>query len=259
MPVVNIDSAAFHVVVDGDAARPALILGHSLGATHRMWDAQLASALRTHRVVRFDLRGHGQTDVTPGPYSIERLARDVLAIADALDIERFAYCGLSLGGIVGQWLGAHAPQRLTQLVLASTAAFFGPPAPMNARMDQVRAGGMASITEATLARWFTPPFHAAQPQAVQAIRAQLLACPVEGYLAAIAAVRDADLRGALASIRTPTLVIYGADDPSTGLAQARELVDGIAGARLLELPGAHLCNVESAAAFDAALARHLSS
>jgi 3-oxoadipate enol-lactonase len=239
----------------GDA--PVLVLGHALGVSHAMWLPQREVLSARFRVLSYDGRGHGDSTVTPGPYTVAQLGQDVLALTEALGIRRFHFCGLSMGGLVGQWLASHAPTRLDRLVLACTAARFGPPETFDARIARVLAEGMQPLVEGVLERWFTAPFRAAEPSQVARIRALLQASSPAGYAANCAAVRDADLRDSLARITAPTLVISGSADLGATPEQGSELAHGIAGACFVELPAAHLANVETAAAFNALLLEHL--
>jgi len=234
-----------------------LVLGHALGVSHAMWAPQREALSAHFRVLSYDSRGHGDSSVTPGPYAVARLGQDLLALTDALGIRRFHFCGLSMGGLVGQWLASQAPTHVDRLVLASTAARFGPRETFDARIASVLAEGMQPLVEGILARWFTAPFRIAAPSQVGQVRALLQACSPEGYAANCAAVRDADLRDSLARIAAPTLVISGSADLGATPEQGRELARGIAGARFVELPVAHLANVEAAAGFNALVLEHL--
>ena len=246
-----------HYRIDGDRGAPVVVLSNSLGTTIDMWEPQAAALAARHCVVRYDTRGHGRSGVPPVPCSIEQLGRDVVALLDHLAIERVAFCGLSLGGMTGMWLGVHAPQRVTRLVLANTSAYFGPPDPMNERIAAVTAGGVAAISATVLGRWFTPEFAAREPARVAAVKAMLDGTPAAGYVACCHAIRDMDLRGDVARIAVPTLVIAGTHDLSTPPSAGRYLAERIPGARYAELPAAHLSNVEASAAFNAALSAFL--
>lgn len=261
MPHADLDDLRLHYRLDGHWDRrdeaPVLVLSHALGASHAMWVPQ-REALAVHfRVLSYDGRGHGDSSVTQGPYSVAQLGQDVLALADALDIKRFHFCGLSMGGLVGQWLASQAPTHVDRLVLASTAPRFGPRETFDARIRGVLAEGMAPLVEGILERWFTAPFRGHETTQVERIRALLQACPPAGYAANCAAVRDADLRESLSRITAPTLVISGSADAGATPEQGRELAHGIAGARFVELPAAHLSNVEAATEFNALLLEHL--
>jgi 3-oxoadipate enol-lactonase len=245
-----------HSRIEG-ASGPLLMLSHPLGADLTIWDAQAAALSRQFRVLRFDTRGHGRSFVPPAPATIERLALDALALLDRLEMPRVHFCGLSLGGMIGMWLAAHAPDRVERLVLANTAAQLGPPGNWDARIAAVRTGGMASIADTVLSRWFTPEFSQREPAAMAKIRATILATPPEGYAACAAAVRDMDQRASLAAIRAPTLVIAGTHDPATPPALGWAIADAIPGARYTELGAAHLSNIEAAGAFNAAVSEFL--
>jgi 3-oxoadipate enol-lactonase len=245
--------AAIHCRWDGPADGPVLVLAHSLGANLEMWSPQVAPFSDRWRVLRYDCRGHGCSAVPPGPYSIAQLGDDVLGLLDAHGIERASFCGLSMGGTVGMWLGAHAAGRIDRLVLCNTAPYFGPPELMNTRIDAVRQQGMAAIVDGVIERWFTPAFRTTDPASVEKVRMTLLTSPVAGYIACCAALRDVDLRPSLAAIRSPTLVIAGSDDPSSPPATALAIAAAIPGARCIELPAAHLSNFGAAAAFNASV------
>jgi 3-oxoadipate enol-lactonase len=249
----DIDGARFRYRFDGPPAAHVLVLSNSLGTDLSMWEPQLPALARRFRVLRYDSRGHGGSAVTPGPYAIERLGRDVVGLLDAFAIDRAHFCGLSLGGMTGMWLGIHAPERLSRLVLANTAAQIAPPDPWNARIEKVRAEGMAAISQAVLARWFTPAFHAQRPADAVAMKEMLERSPAGGYVACCAAVRDMDQRDAVAGIRAPTLVIAGTHDAATPPADGRFLAEHIAAAGYVELDAAHLSNIEAGPRFTDAL------
>jgi 3-oxoadipate enol-lactonase len=250
---VDVDDGRIHYRIDGEDGAPVVVLSNSLGTDLAMWDSQIAAIARSFRVVRYDTRGHGRSTATPGPYDIGRLGRDVLSLLDQLEIERAHFCGLSLGGITGMWLGIHAPERLQRLVLANTAARIGPPENWNTRIAKVQAGGMASISQAVLERWFTTGFIAKHPDTWAMMRKMMERTPAEGYMACCAAIRDMDQRDAIAAISAPTLVIAGTQDVATPAADGRFLAEHIKGAAYIELNAAHLSNIEAAPGFTAAL------
>jgi len=253
MPFAEIDGARFHYRFDGPEGAPVLLFCNSLGTDLTMWDPQVPAFARRLRVLRYDRRGHGASAVTPGPYTIERLGRDVVGLLDALKIARVRFCGLSLGGMTGMWLGTHAPERIEKLVLCNTAAHMGAPDPWNARIEAVRKGGMAAIEPAVMGRWFTPRFLAHPTPMLARLKEVLLGLSPDGYVACCAAVRDMDQRESIARITAPTLVVAGAHDASTTPAAGRFMVDRIPGARYVELDAAHISNVEAADAFTAAV------
>jgi 3-oxoadipate enol-lactonase/4-carboxymuconolactone decarboxylase len=231
-----------------------LVFSHSLGLDHGMWDAQAADLLPHFRVLRYDTRGHGASSATPGDYSIAELARDVLAIADACGIERFAFCGLSLGGMIGQWLAAHAPERLTHLVLANTSSRLSDPQPMEARRRAVLDGGMSAVENLVMGRFFSPAVLSSPSPQVETARRTLLSTNPVGYAGCCAAIRDMNQTELLARIHVPTLVISG--DLDVGMpwdGHAAVLAQAIAGARVIRLPAAHISNIERPRSFTAAL------
>jgi 3-oxoadipate enol-lactonase len=257
VPSVRVGDVEIHHEVEGDREAPALVLAHPLGADLTVWEPQRAALAARFRLLRYDSRGHGRSSVPPGPYRIETLARDALGLLDALGIARAHFCGLSIGGLVGIWLGAHAGSRLRRLVLSNTAARIGSAESWNARIEGVRRDGLPALAPTMMERWFTPAFRAGHPEAVARTQAALAACPREGYLGCCAAVRDADLASAARAIRVPTLVLSGRHDPATTPADGQALAGLIGGALHAELDAAHLSNVEAAAAYTDAVARFL--
>ena len=241
----------------GTAGGPPLVLLHSLGVAHAMWQPQIEALADHFDIIAMDLRGHGASDAGPGPASMDRLGRDVLGLLDGLGLERVAFCGLSIGGMVGQWLGYRAPERLSRLAIANTAPFMGPPSAWQERIATVSASGIAPLIPAILERWFTSPFRAARPDVVAQVQRMLEATAPAGYAACCAAIRDMDLRATAPLIAVPTLVIGGTLDPATNAATARALAEAIPGAALELLPAAHLSNLEAEAAFTAALGAFL--
>ena len=243
---------------DGAAGQPVLVLSNSIGTDLHMWDGQIESLARHFRVLRYDGRGHGASDAPAGAYSMDRLGRDVIELLDALGIERVHFCGLSLGGFVGQWLGIHTPERIDRLILCNTSSQLGPAAQFDARIASVLEAGEQSETAAAfLGNWFPSRMLEAGNAVVEAFRATLLATPPLGFAGNFAAVRDADLRRTVALIRAPSLVIAGRYDTVTSLAHGELLAASVPGARLLVLPAVHLSNVEYPAEFMAAVLEFL--
>ncbi|MER7722565.1 4-carboxymuconolactone decarboxylase [Streptomyces sp. NPDC096323] len=248
-----------HHRVDGPPAAPPLILGPSLGTALSVWDAQIAGLARDHRVVRWDLPGHGGTPAAlfPTGSGVAELGRQVLRLADALGIERFAYAGISLGGAVGSWLAVHHPDRITSLALVCSSARFGEPQAWHARAALVRTEGIGPVADTAASRWFTADF-ADSPAARTVLTGLREGVDPHAYASLCDALAAHDLRGELVGITAPTLVMAGRDDPATPVAHARELADAVRGSALVELPGAsHLANVERPAAVTAALLSHL--
>jgi 3-oxoadipate enol-lactonase len=259
MPFAEIEDLRVHYALTGTVRAPALILSNSLGTTYSMWDPQLPALERKFRVLRYNTRGQGQTAVTPGPYTIEQLGRDVVHLMDALELEHAHLCGLSMGGMIGMWLALYAPTRLHKLVLSNTAAQIGTAETWNARMESVRQGGMKAIAQAVIDRWLTPEFRTRSPQVVATVLRMLESAPSEGYVACCAAVRDCDHRNGIAAIRVPTLVIAGSKDPATPPAESRFIADKIVGARYVELNSSHLSNLEAPEEFTNHLIQFLST
>jgi 3-oxoadipate enol-lactonase len=260
MPKVNIGALSLHVETQGDSKAPALILAHPLGADLSVWDDLAPILAETFFVIRFDARGHGGSDVPPGPYSLDDLGGDVVALMDRLHIGRAHFIGLSMSGAVGQWLAIHAPERLDKLVLANTALRFPSPDSWNARIAAARRGEMATLAATVIARWLTAGYREAHPEKTARIEAILRATPAKGYAASCAALRDLDLRDAIrAATPRPVLVVTGDADSSTPPQLGEALARALRGARLTRLPGAHLACVESHQAFLAAICDFLAA
>ena len=259
MPFIAANGLRQYYRLDGNDDRPVLVLSHSLGCDHTMWDAQAGALAQQFLVLRYDTRGHGATEVPAGDYSIQALAADALAVVDALGIESFAWCGLSLGGMIGQQIAANAPERVTKLILANTSARVDAGA-MESRRRTVLEQGMKAVVDAVMGRFFMARTLAANVAAVAGIRRTFLATNPTGYAGCCAAIRDMDNVGLLGSIRRPTLIISADHDPSTpwtghGEILAREVV----GARVVNLPTAHLSNIERPRSFTGALLRFLTA
>jgi 3-oxoadipate enol-lactonase len=254
MPTIVADGCPIYVEVEGPPLAPALMLSNSLGTNLHMWDEQVAPFTRHFRLVRYDRRGHGKSGVPKGPYSMERFGRDVLAILDAVGIERVNWCGLSMGGMVGQWLGAHAPNRIDKLILSNTSCYMPGNGIWDARIKTARERGLAGLVDATVERWFTKPFRERAPQAIEPIRKMFLATSVDGYVACVEAIRAMDHRPLLPKITAPTLVIAGRHDPGTTLEAGEFLAQHIPNTKLAVLEAAHISNVEQPQAYaDAVL------
>lgn len=251
-------TSGLHATVDGPPDAPVLLLGSSLGTTGAMWQPQVAALAERYRVVRYDHLGHGGSAVPLGAYTIDLLGRKVLRLLDDLGIARVHYAGLSLGGMVGMWLAAHAPERIDRLALLCTSASLGPADGWRARAATVRAGRLHTIADAIVQRWFTADFAAAHPDVVAAHRDLLLSTPAAGYAGCCEAIAAMDLRADLAAVRVPTLVIAAADDPATPPEQAVAIAERIPSARLVVIDdAAHLANVEQPETVTRLLVDHL--
>jgi 3-oxoadipate enol-lactonase len=244
MPEIKADGCNIHVEVEGPEGAPVLMLSNSLGTNLHMWDEQVAPFTRHFRLLRYDRRGHGKSDAPKGPYSMERLGRDVLAILDHLRIEKINWCGLSMGGMVGMWLGAQAPQRIDKLILSNTTAYFADKAMWDGRIKMVRDKGLSAIVDANMERWFTAGFRERSPQAVARIREMFLATNVDGYVACGEAIRAMDHLALLPKINAPTLVIAGRYDPATTLEAGEFIAQHMPNAKLAVLDTAHIANME---------------
>ena len=259
MPIFESGDARIHYALEGLSDSPVLVFSNSLGANFSMWDAQVPEFRKKFRVLRYDTRGHGQSSPTPSPYSIEQLAKDVLLLLDALDLDRVHFCGLSMGGMIGMWLGANAAKRLNRLVLSNTGAKIGTTEAWDARIEAVQMNGMKSVAWAVVERWFTPTFRLKAPSTIAKTLKMLEETNPDGYTACCAAVRDFDFREQLSQIRLPTLVIAGAHDPATPPADGRFLALQFPGAKYVELNAAHLSNIEDQGRFNTELAAFLES
>lgn len=256
MASINVNGVSLNYQIDGDLpGAPWIMLSNSLASNLTMWDRQVPALLAAgFRVLRYDTRGHGASQVPPGPYTIEMLANDALALLDALKLERVHFCGLSMGGMTGQMLATHHGSRLSSLVLCATAAYTGPPDLWAGRIKMVIEGGMAAVADATIDRWFTSANQQRIPDEVARVKSGLLATSPLGYAACGAAIRDMDQRESIRRIKVPTRVMVGALDPSTTVAAAEFLHERIAGSELVVIPDSqHFFNVEFPDEFNAAL------
>ena len=240
--------------LDGDDDSPPIVLVNSLGTDLRMWDPQVAALSRIFRVLRYDIRGHGQSGLSDEKVTIERLGLDLMDLLDELAIRSVHICGLSLGGVIALWLAVHHPERIKRAVFANTAARIGTVEGWNARIGSVESGGMAAVREAVVARFLSEGFRVRQPETTRWVGDMLEATNPEGYIAACAALRDADLTHLIHKIRVPSLILAGALDEATPPAQAKELQKLIPGSDLIIFPEvAHLSNIELPNAFNACL------
>ncbi len=252
-------AVALHCAQSGPPQGPAVVLGCSLGTSLEMWAPAVATLARRHRVVCYDHRGHGGSPVPPGPYAIADLGADVLALLDRLGLERVSYVGVSLAGMVGLWLAAHAPERIERLVCVCSSAYLPPPEAWAQRAASVReAGSVSAVADAVLARWFTPSYAGSHPEVLEWVGAMLRNTPAEGYAACCEAIERLDLRDELADIAAPTLAIGAAEDPAIPPEHSRLIAAGVRGGQLEVLShGAHLAAIERVDEVTALIARHL--
>jgi 3-oxoadipate enol-lactonase/4-carboxymuconolactone decarboxylase len=258
MPLIQANGTSLFYDETGPADAPVVVFSNSLGTTLEMWDAQVPALAGRWRVLRYDTRGHGRSPATGGSVTIETLADDLAGLLAALDIERAHVVGLSLGGIIAQALAIRHPRRVESLVLMATAPMLPPPENWEARANIVREKGMGAIADAVLARWFTPATAADPTPPVQDCKRRFRLIDANGYADCCLAIRDADLRAGLASIRVPTLVVAGSDDPVTTVEMGEDLARAIAGAGFEVVPNAaHLIAVERPEDTNALLAAFL--
>lgn len=249
MPSIDVNGTQINYRVDGPEQAPALLMSNSLGTNLNMWDWQIPDFAQHFRVVRYDARGHGGSAAPAGPYSIEMLAKDALGLLDALGISRANFCGLSMGGMVGQWIGTNAPERLDRLVLCNTSAHMPPRNLWDARIDAALNKGMDSLVETVVDRWFSKTFQQSNPDDVAKVRAMILTTPGIGYAACCMAIRDMDQRDTIRAVSVPTLVIVGSKDPATPPDHGGLIHERITGSTLATLDAAHLSNIEARDAF----------
>ena len=253
MPFTENNGVRLRYRLEGKPGAPVIVFSNSLGTDLSMWDAQVSALQNEYGILRYDARGHGLSSVPTSAFAQEELGRDVLAVLDAAGVSRAYFCGISMGGQTGIWLGANAPERFERLMLCNTAAHIGTPETWNARIAAIRAGGMGAAVSAAVERWFTKRFIAQAPETIAAVRQMILDTPPQGYISCCEAIRDADLIMQAPRMAVPATVISGAYDPATTPAQGRVLSAMIPDARYVELEAAHLSNIEAAAEFTSAL------
>ncbi len=247
-----------HHVVEGPEDAPVVVLSNSLGSTQAMWDPQVAALAERFRVVRYDTRGHGLSPVPPGPYSIDDLVDDLVALLDRLDVPRAHVVGLSLGGMTGMRLAAREPHRVDRLVVLCTGARLEPSSAWTERAATVRGHGTGAVADAVVERWFTPSYLEAHPDERARYEAMVAATPAEGYAGCCEVIAAMDLRPDLPSITAPTLAIAGADDPATPPERLEEIASAVPDGRLIVVPdAAHLANAQQPATVTRAILDHL--
>jgi 3-oxoadipate enol-lactonase len=251
-------SPDLNYLLEGPEDGPVLVLSNSLGTALEMWDDQAPVLGDRFRLLRYDTRGHGRSPAPPGPYAIGDLGGDVVRLLDRLGIERASFCGLSVGGMTGMWLGAESPGRVERLVLLCTSALLGPKGVWDERIATATEQGMSALVGGVIERWFTPAFRSQNPATVEKLATTLRETDPEGYAGCCAAIRDMDLRDRLPSIEAPTLVVSGAEDPATPPGHGRLIRDAIPGARFEVVPGAaHIANVERPEKITQLILNHL--
>ena len=248
-----------NVRLDGPEDAPVVMFSNSLMSNLTMWDPQIPALAAQYRVLRYDQRGHGGTEVTPAPYNVEQLTDDAYAVLETLGIDSVHFVGLSMGGFTGQILAARHPEKVRSLVLADTACAMPPASMWNERVSMARSQGIESLVQSTLERWFTAPFHVTGTRELDAVRDMIRATDVEGYSGCAEAIRDMQICGDLPLIAVPTLILVGESDSSCPVASAEQMHAGIKDSTLLVLKNAaHLPNIEQSDAFNEALLGFLS-
>lgn len=249
--------SSIHYELAGPHDATVLVLSHALGTNLTLWDQQVEALRGSFQIVRFDTRGHGKSAAPRGPYTLSCLASDVVNLLDELDVSRAHFCGISMGGLIGQYLAVHHPERIASLVLSNTAAKIGNDEKWDRRIQLVAEAGMPAVFEEVLNGWFSAPFRDLHPPIVDSLAGALKATAPEGYIGCCQAIRDADLSQHLERIKAPTLVIAGTEDQATPMASAQFLQQNIRGSQLIPLRCAHLACAEAAAEFTGQLNRFL--
>lgn len=257
MPHTRSDGVSIYYEVSGNPDGPWLVLSNSLGTDLAFWDPQVAAFGEEFHILRYDTRGHGKSDAPAGDYTYDQLGADALAVMNAAGVDKALFCGLSMGGMTGLWLGINAPQRFERLALCNTGAKIGDTSVWQPRIDAVLSGGMQPIVDAVVDRWFTKRFQEAEPATVDLIRAMILRTPAVGYAGCCAALRDCDLRDRIGAIDLPTLIIAGTHDLATPPALSDEIQASIEGSRMIVLNAAHLSNIEAEKTFNVAVSSFL--
>ncbi len=256
---INVGDLNLNAEITGRDGAPFLLLSNSLGSDFTMWDPQM-DVLRQHfRVVRYDTRGHGKSDVPDGPSTIDRLGSDTLAVMDHFKVDAAHLCGLSLGGGTVQWIAKNAPDRVKKLVIANSSSFFGPKANWADRIQAVGGLGFPGMTKAVMSRWLSEECRMRHPEILERLTAMFLENNAAGYISCCCALRDLDLRPGLADIKASTLVIGGTLDLATPMEDSLEMANGIQGAKLVKLHAGHLSNWEASAEFTKVLVDFLQS
>jgi 3-oxoadipate enol-lactonase len=243
MPVIQSDGCPIYFEMTGPQDAPILMLSNSLGTNLHMWDAQVKPFTAAFRLLRYDRRGHGKSGVK-GPYTMEQFGRDAIAVMDAVGAQKVHWCGLSMGGMVGQWLGAKAPERIDRLILSNTSCYYASKDMWNDRLAVIAKSGLGAIADGVMNVWFTKDFRERSPDTIADMKHMLLQTPTDGYIGCAEAVRDMDHRDILPNIKAPTLIIAGRQDMATTVEAAEFIRSRVPGASLTLLDAAHISNVE---------------
>ncbi|MBV8791902.1 MAG: 3-oxoadipate enol-lactonase [Pseudolabrys sp.] len=249
MPLIETNGTQINVEIAGPENAPALMLSNSLGTNLHMWDPQADELAKHFRLIRYDRRGHGKSAVPKGPYSMEMLGRDVLGILDALKVRKTNWCGLSMGGMVGQWLAANAPDRIAKTILSNTHSYYADKNFWNDRIKTIEEKGLPSLVDINMQRWFTEGFRQREPKLMAKMTDDFLATKLDGYIGCCCAIRDMDFRASNPTIKGPVMVIVGTQDPATPPVAGEQIAKAIAGAKLASINASHISNVEQPKAY----------
>ena len=253
MPTFTSNDAQINYQTFGDATKPALIFSNSLGTNFKMWQAQIDFFQQDFFVICYDTRGHGASSAPQGPYSIDQLGQDVVNLLDHLNVEKAAFCGISMGGLTCQWLAIHRPELFNQVVVCNTASKIGQEQAWNDRAALVREQGLQPIASTAASRWFTEPFIQSNATVVNNLQNDLAAGSAEGYASCCEALAKADVREQLKDITVPVLVVAGQQDPVTTVVDGQFMVERIANSQLFEINASHISNVELPNEFNQAV------
>ncbi|KGT46430.1 3-oxoadipate enol-lactonase [Acinetobacter sp. HR7] len=253
MPTFTSNDAQINYQTFGDASKPALVFSNSLGTKYSMWQPQIEHFQQDYYVICYDTRGHGASSAPQGPYSLEQLGQDVVNLLDHLNIAKAAFCGISMGGLTGQWLAIHKPERFSEVIVCNTAAKIGQEQAWQDRAALVREQGLAPIAATAASRWFTDPFIQSNPAVVAELSNDLGAGSPEGYANCCEALAKADVREQLSSIQIPVLIIAGQQDPVTTVTDGQFMQQRIANSQLFEINASHISNIEQPEAFNQAV------
>ncbi|QIC62519.1 3-oxoadipate enol-lactonase [Acinetobacter schindleri] len=259
MPTFTSNDAQINYQTFGDASKPALVFSNSLGTKYSMWQPQIEHFQQDYYVICYDTRGHGASSAPQGPYSLEQLGQDVVSLLDHLNIAKAAFCGISMGGLTGQWLAIHKPERFNHVIVCNTAAKIGQEQAWQDRAALVREQGLAPIAATAASRWFTNPFIQSNPAVVAELSNDLGAGSPEGYASCCEALAKADVREQLKDITVPVLVVAGQQDPVTTVADGQYMVDRIANSQLFEINASHISNIEQPEAFNQAVQKFIAA
>lgn len=253
MPTFTSNDAEINYQTFGDANKPAIVFSNSLGTKYSMWQPQIDALQNDFFVICYDTRGHGASSAPQGPYTIEQLGQDVSNLLDHLNIKKASFCGISMGGLTGQWLALHKPEYFNYVIVCNTAAKVGQEQAWNERAALVREQGLQPIAATAASRWFTERFIQSQAAVVESLSNDLAAGSAEGYASCCEALAKADLREELKNIKVPVLVIAGQQDPVTTVVDGQFMVDRIPNSQLFEINASHISNIECPNEFTQAI------